>query len=93
MSLPFSPYSDVNVRNTSLREAMRSPLFMALRDGGNNDAHLTLFSPEELEKYDVAITPDLPYPRLFSENHASWIPTYKNEYGIMSWLLNQTKED
>ncbi len=65
---------------------------MALRDGGNNDAHLTLFSPEELEKYDVAITPDLPYPRLFSENHASWIPTYKNEYGIMSWLLNQVKD-
>ncbi|MBR6050513.1 MAG: radical SAM protein [Clostridia bacterium] len=37
---PFSPYSDVNVRNTSLREAMRSPLFTALRDGGIlNDDH------------------------------------------------------
>lgn len=31
---PFSPYSDVNVQQTSLREAMRSPLFTALRDGG-----------------------------------------------------------
>ena len=31
---PFSPYSDVNVKNTSLREAMRSPLFTALRNGG-----------------------------------------------------------
>ena len=31
---PFSPYSDVNVRNTSLREAINSPLFVALRDGG-----------------------------------------------------------
>ncbi|MBQ6212955.1 MAG: radical SAM protein [Ruminococcus sp.] len=30
---PFSPYSDVNVRNTSLREAMLSPLFTALRSG------------------------------------------------------------
>ena len=30
---PFSPYSDVNVRNTSLREAMHSPLFTALRSG------------------------------------------------------------
>ena len=29
---PFSPYSDVNVKNTSLREAMRSPLFTALRE-------------------------------------------------------------
>ncbi|MCR5135415.1 MAG: radical SAM protein [Clostridiales bacterium] len=30
---PFSPYSDVNIRDTSLREAMQSPLFMALRSG------------------------------------------------------------
>ncbi|MCR5825436.1 MAG: radical SAM protein [Oscillospiraceae bacterium] len=30
---PFSPYSDVNVRNSSLREAMHSPLFTALRSG------------------------------------------------------------
>ncbi len=66
---------------------------MSMRDNGNSNAHLTLFSPEELEKYDIAITPDLPYPRLFSENHASWVPTYSNEYGIMSWLLNQTRED
>ncbi len=31
---PFSPYSDINVRNTPLLEAMHSPLFTALRDGG-----------------------------------------------------------
>ena len=31
---PFSPYSDINVRDTSLRKAMKSPLFKALRDGG-----------------------------------------------------------
>ena len=31
---PFSPYSDVNVGRTSLREAMNSPLFRALREGG-----------------------------------------------------------
>ena len=30
---PFSPYSDVNVRDSSLREAMKSPLFTALRSG------------------------------------------------------------
>lgn len=30
---PFSPYSDINVRDTSLREAMNSHLFQALRDG------------------------------------------------------------
>lgn len=30
---PFSPYSDVNVRDTSLRAALNSPLFTALRKG------------------------------------------------------------
>jgi MoaA/NifB/PqqE/SkfB family radical SAM enzyme len=30
---PFSPYSDVNIKNSSLREAMHSPLFMALQSG------------------------------------------------------------
>ena len=31
---PFSPYSDVNVRKLGVRGALRSPLFMALREGG-----------------------------------------------------------
>ena len=31
---PFSPYSDVNVRNGSLREAIASPLFRTLQDQG-----------------------------------------------------------
>ena len=30
---PFSPYSDVNIKNTSLREAIHSPLFTALQSG------------------------------------------------------------
>ena len=30
---PFSPYSDVNVKNGSLRDAVRSPLFTALQSG------------------------------------------------------------
>ena len=29
---PFSPYSDINVRETSLKEAISSPLFMALQN-------------------------------------------------------------
>ena len=32
---PFSPYSDINVAETSLREAMNSALFRALRDNGH----------------------------------------------------------
>ncbi|MBP5159696.1 MAG: radical SAM protein, partial [Lachnospiraceae bacterium] len=31
---PFSPYSDINVKETSVREALKSKLFTALRDGG-----------------------------------------------------------
>lgn len=31
---PFSPYSDINVKDTSLREAINSKLFKALSDGG-----------------------------------------------------------
>ena len=31
---PFSPYSDINVRDTSLRAAINSKLFRELRDGG-----------------------------------------------------------
>ena len=31
---PFSPYSDINVKNTSLKEAISSRLFEALLDGG-----------------------------------------------------------
>ncbi len=30
---PFSPYSDVNIKDTSLREALRSPLFKSLQSG------------------------------------------------------------
>ena len=30
---PFSPYSDLNIRDTSLKDALRSPLFTALKSG------------------------------------------------------------
>ena len=37
---PFSPYSDVNIRDTSLKDAIQSPLFQNLKDGGFlNDEH------------------------------------------------------
>ena len=32
---PFSPYSDINVAETSLKEALNSGLFLALRDNGH----------------------------------------------------------
>ncbi len=30
---PFSPFSDINIKDTSLREALKSPLFKAIKDG------------------------------------------------------------
>ena len=49
---PFSPYSDINVRDTSLREALRSPLFRELRDGGylleDHPGGCILFEKKEL---------------------------------------------
>ncbi|MBR1744108.1 MAG: radical SAM protein [Lachnospiraceae bacterium] len=48
---PFSPYSDVNIRNTSLREAMHSPLFTALREGNllmdDHDGGCILYEKKE----------------------------------------------
>ena len=32
---PFSPYSDISVAETSLREALQSKLFLSLREGGH----------------------------------------------------------
>jgi len=44
---PFSPYSDINVRDTSLQEALNSRLFTALRSGdmltGNHSGGCVLF--------------------------------------------------
>lgn len=48
---PFSPYSDINVKDTSLLEALHSKLFTKLRDSGTlNDDHVggcVLFEKKE----------------------------------------------
>lgn len=64
---------------------------MKLKDAGNKNVHLTLYSPEELAKYDIGIIDDMPLKSKFGWNHTSWVLTYHNEHGIMSWLLDQTK--
>ncbi|MCL1873749.1 MAG: radical SAM protein [Clostridiales bacterium] len=49
---PFSPYSDLNLKDTSLREALKSPLFTRLREEGILDAKHTggcvLFEQKEI---------------------------------------------
>ena len=55
---PFSPYSDVNIRNSSLREAMHSPLFMALQSGDllldDHDGGCVLYEKRELVESIIA---------------------------------------
>ena len=64
---------------------------LALKDAGNKDVRLTMYAPEDLEKYGIAADPDLPMQALMGQNHMSWVPTYHDEYGIMSWLTEQRK--
>lgn len=49
---PFSPYSDVNIRDSSLREALYSPLFTALRSGDilkdDHDGGCVLYEKRDL---------------------------------------------
>ncbi|MCR5831319.1 MAG: radical SAM protein [Lachnospiraceae bacterium] len=49
---PFSPYSDVNIKDSSLREAMHSPLFVALQSGDilmdDHDGGCVLYEKREL---------------------------------------------
>ncbi len=49
---PFSPYSDVNIRDASLKDALRSPLFMALQSGDilldDHDGGCVLYEKRDL---------------------------------------------
>ncbi len=49
---PFSPYSDVNIRDSSLRKAIHSPLFTALQSGDilmdDHDGGCVLYEKREL---------------------------------------------
>ena len=48
---PASPYSDINVKDTSLLEALNSKLFKSLRDGGllmdDHEGGCVLFEHED----------------------------------------------
>ena len=57
----------------------------------NQDAHLTLFSPEELAEYGIGIIPDMPLEAKLGWNHTCWIPTYHNASGALGWMMEQVK--
>lgn len=62
---------------------------LKLRDRGNKEAFLTLYAPEEMEKYGFSSDPGMSLEDKLSDNHYSWALTYQNEYGIMDWLMSQ----
>jgi hypothetical protein len=82
--------STAYVDHTFYRHKYIVDAIMKLKDAGNKNAHLTLYAPEEFEKYGFA-DPELPLMEKFSENHNAWVLTYNNEYGIMDWLVSQHK--
>lgn len=63
---------------------------LALKDAGNRNVYLTLYSPEELAEYGIGVIPGMDLEALFGWNHTCWIPTYHNAHGIMSWMTEQT---
>ncbi len=84
--------STAYVDHTVYRHKYITDAVLEMKDAGNKEAHLTIYSPEELAKYDIGIVPQMTYEQRFGANHASWVLTYHNEHGIMSWLLNQRKK-
>lgn len=82
--------STAYVDHTFYRHKYIVDAIMKLKDAGNRNAHLTLYSPEDFEKYGFSDM-SLPLMERFSENHNAWVLTYNNEYGIMDWLVSQYK--
>lgn len=81
--------STAYVDHTLYRHKYIVDAILSLKDAGNRDAHLTIFSPEELAAYGLGADPEMPLERKFGENHACWMLVYSGEYGIMDWLVSQ----
>lgn len=64
---------------------------IALKDAGNKNAHVTLFSPEDLAEHGIGTIPEMPLAQRFGWNHASWVPTYHDSHGALSWMMTQVK--
>lgn len=59
---------------------------------GQKDVKFTLFTTEELEKYNIFADPNLSEAQIREANHKSWIPVLHNEYGILSWMISHRKK-
>lgn len=78
--------------HTAYRHKYIVDAMMELRSDGNRNARLTMYNPEDLLKHGIGGVPGLTLEQQASWNHYCWVPTYNNEFGLMSWMLNQRKD-
>lgn len=83
--------STAYVDHTIYRHKYITEGILHLQRAGNKNAHLTIYSPEELESYGISADPNMTLEEKLLDNHNSWILTLNNEYGIMDWLVSQQK--
>ena len=60
-----------------------------LQENGNENAQYTLYEPDEYLPYGLGTATD--ENLLKTEYHHAWVLTLNNEYGIMDWLMEQSK--
>ncbi|MBA4383136.1 MAG: hypothetical protein C0410_00220 [Anaerolinea sp.] len=59
---------------------------------GQRDVNFTLFTTEELEKYDIVASPNMTDAQIREANHKSWVLVLHNEYGILDWMISHRKQ-
>jgi predicted peptidase len=60
---------------------------------GLKDVNFTIFTTEELEKYDIVASPNLTEAQIREANHKSWVLVLHNEYGILDWMIGHRKKN
>lgn len=59
---------------------------------GQKDVNFTIFTTEELEKYNIISAPNLSEVQIRSANHKCWVLVLHNEYGILDWMISHRKK-
>ncbi len=59
---------------------------------GREDIKFSMFSEEELAKYEIGTNPNLTVRELLAENHNVWIPVLCNERGILDWMVSNNRD-
>lgn len=60
---------------------------------GQKDVNFTIFTTEELEKYNIFASPTLTEAQIREVNHKSWVLVLHNEYGILDWMISHRKKN